>query len=315
MRSASLLRTFALLALAGLWPAVLSAHGEQIKVGATAKGPIRLTPAQERALGLTLAAANPRPVADVLYLNGEVRPVAGRQAQASSRIPGQITQVYVTVGQYVRAGQRLARVQSRLVGDPPPSVDILAPMSGTIEQVMATVGQSIEPSTPLFGLRDSREVSVVARVYEEDLGKVRVGQETTLEFISYPDQPFAGRIQLLGPSLDPLTRTVDVWVTVNNDQGTLRPNLFARVGVVLRQEAAALTVPTAAVIEANGERFVFLKQSGGYVRTDIQTGVRDHEVTEVTSGLVPGDKVVVQGNRQVYTLWLTGGVPIKDEDD
>lgn len=315
MSPSVLLRTLVLVALASLWPAALSAHGEQIKVGANAKGPVRLTPAQEKALGLTLAAAAPRPVADVLYLNGEVRPVAGRQAQASSRIPGQITQVYVTVGQYVRVGQRLARVQARLVGDPPPSVDILAPMSGTIEQVTATVGQSIEPTTPLFSLRDSREVSVVARVYEEDLGKIRVGQDTNLEFISYPGQPFAGRIQLLGPSLDPLTRTVDVWVTVTNDQGILRPNLFARVGVILRQEDAALTVPTAAVIEANGERFVFLKQSGTYVRTEIQTGVRDHAVTEVKAGLVPGDQVVVQGNRQVYTLWLTGGVPIHDEDD
>ena len=37
--------------------------------------------------------------------------------------------------------------------------------------------------------------------------------------------------------------------------------------------------------------------------------------TEVRSGLVPGDKVVLQGNRQVYTAWLTGGVPPKQEDD
>jgi multidrug efflux pump subunit AcrA (membrane-fusion protein) len=315
MKPASWFHTLAWVALAGLWPGALSAHGGKIEVGENAKGPVRLTPTQERALGLTLAAAAPRPMSDVLYLNGEVRPVAGRPAQASSRIAGQGTQVYATIGQYVRAGQRLARVQSRLVGDPPPSADILAPMSGTIEQASVSVGQAIEPSTSLFAIRDSREVSVVARVYEEDLGKVQVGQDTTIEFISYPGKKFAGRIQLLGPSLDPLTRTVDVWVSVGNDEGILRPNLFARVGVVLRQADAALTVPTAAVIEANGERFVFVKQPTGYVRTEIETGVRDSQLTEVAEGLAAGDKVVVQGNRQVYTLWLTGGAPIHDEDD
>jgi RND family efflux transporter MFP subunit len=144
---------------------------------------------------------------------------------------------------------------------------------------------------------------------------VQVGQDTTIEFISYPGKKFAGRIQRLGPSLDPLTRTVDVWVSVGNDEGILRPNLFARVGVVLRQADAALTVPTAAVIEATGERFVFVKQPTGYVRTEIETGVRDSQLTEVAEGLAAGDKVVVQGNRQVYTLWLTGGAPIHDEDD
>ena len=74
--------------LLALQSASVLAHGEQIKVGAAAKGPIKLTPAQETALGLTLASASGRPVAEVLYLNGEVKPVAGRQGQASSRIAG-----------------------------------------------------------------------------------------------------------------------------------------------------------------------------------------------------------------------------------
>ena len=291
------------------------AHGEQIAVKGGAKGPVTLAAAQQKALGLTLATATERHVPELLYLNGEVRPVAGRQAVASSRIPGQVTQVYVTLGQYVVAGQRLARVQSRLVGDPPPSVDILAPMTGTIDELRAMVGQAIEPTTPLVSLRDSHEYNVVARVYEEDLGKIRIGQEVNLAFISYPGHAFAGIIASLGPSLDPLTRTVDVLVKVSNDEGLLKPNLFARVGVVLRRDDSALTVPNAAVIEAGGEKFVFLQRSAGYTRVDIRTGMRDSQFTEVKAGLVPGDKVVVQGNRQVYTVWLTGGISLHAEDD
>ncbi|MEO7156977.1 MAG: efflux RND transporter periplasmic adaptor subunit, partial [Vicinamibacterales bacterium] len=88
----------------------------------------------------------------------------------------------------------------------------------------------------------------------------------------------------------------------------LKPNLFARVGVVLRQLDGGLTVPTAAIIEANGEKFVFVKRKGQFVRIDIKTGTSDAKYTEVTDGLVPGDEVVTQGNRQVYTVWLTGGV-------
>ena len=292
-----------------------SAHGGQIAAATGAKGPVELTAAQEKALGLTTATASPRPMSELLYLNGEVRPLAGRQTEASSRIPGQVTAVYATLGQTVRAGQRLARVQSRLVGDPPPSVDITAPASGIIDEVGVSVGQAIEPSTMLFRLRDNAQLAVVARVYEEDLGKVRVGQDTTLEFISYPGQAFSGRVNLIGPSLDPQTRTVDVWITIGNDAGQLKPNLFARAGIALRQNPTGLSIPSAAIIEANGEKVVFVRQGSKYARVEIETGAHDAQFTEVTEGLVPGDVVVVQGNREVYTVWLTGGAPLHDEDD
>ena len=291
------------------------AHGGQIEIGAGAKGPVKLSAAQQNALGLKLEAATPRPLSEVLYLNGEVRPVAGRQAEVSTRISGQITQVYAVIGQSVRAGQRLARVQSRLVGDPPPSVDVTAPMSGVIDQMTATVGQSVEPASTLFHIRDGSEVNIVARVYEEDLGKIALGQGTTVRLLSYPDRNFVGKIVLVGPSLDPLSRTVEVWVKLANDEGLLKPNLFARVGVILRQNAAALSIPTAAIIEANGEKFVFVRQRGQFARVEIGTGSSDDQYTEVTEGLVPGDEVVTQGNRQVYTVWLTGGAPLRGEDD
>ena len=290
------------------------AHGGQIEVGAGAKGPVKLSAAQQNALGLKLEAASPRPMSEVLHLNGEVRPVAGRQAEVSTRISGQVTQVYAVIGQSVRAGQRLARVQSRLVGDPPPSVDVTAPMSGVIDQMTATVGQSVEPASALFHIRDGSEVNIVARVYEEDLGKIALGQATNVRLLSYPDRNFVGKIVLVGPSLDPLSRTVEVWVKLVNDQGLLKPNLFARVGVILRENAAALSIPSAAIIEANGEKFVFVRQKGQFARVEIGTGSSDDKYTEVTQGLVPGDEVVTQGNRQVYTVWLTGGVPLRDED-
>lgn len=297
-----------------LLPSASMAHGEEINVNGGKRGPVTLAAAQQRALGLTVAPAGPRDVAEILTLSGEVKPVAGRQGEANSRIPGRITAVYATLGQSVRADQRLARVQSRLVGDPPPSVDIVAPMAGIIERADARIGQSVEPETPLFGLRDSREVRVVARVYEEDLGKIQVGQAATLRFISYPGRVFDGKLVLVGPTLDPSTRTVDVWVDVTDPAGLMKPNLFASVGVVLRRDPVALAVPDAAIVRANGEAFVFVSRGGKFVRVEITPGVRDGAFTEVLDGLVPGDKVVVQGSRQVYTAWLTGttAAPHKD---
>ncbi len=287
--------------------ALAFAHGGQIEVGGGAKGPVHLSESQQKALALRLEPATQRPLSELLYLNGEVRPIPGRQAEVSTRISGQIKQLYIALGDRVKAGQKLARVQSRLVGDPPPSVDVSAPMSGVVDVVGVAIGSSVEPTTVLFHIQDSSEVNIVARVYEEDLGKIRLGQTANVRLLSYPGKNFAGKVTLIGPSLDPLSRTVEVWVALPNPDGLLKPNLFARVGVVLKQDAATLAVPSAAIIEANGEKFVFVQQKGAFDRVEITTGMHDDQYTEVTDGLVPGDAVVTQGNRQVYTVWLTGG--------
>ena len=291
------------------------AHGGQIDVGGGAKGPVKLTDAQQKAISLQTVAADFRPLDKLLTLNGEVRLLPGRQAEVSTRISGQIKQLYATLGDTVKAGQRLAQVQSRLVGDPPPSVEVVAPMSGMIDVLEVSFGQSVEPTTVLYRISDRSQVNVIARVYEEDLGKVKAGQEARVHVLSYPDRLFSGKVTLVGPNLDPQSRTVEVWITLANPDGLLKPNLFARASIVLKQNAAALAVPIAAILEAGGEKFVFVRQKDEYERVDITTGASDDQYTEVTDGLVPGDEVVTQGNRQVHTVWLTGGAPLKGEDD
>ena len=299
-----------LLLLAGQGaPPSAFAHGGQIEVGAGAKGPVQLTDAQQKAIGLQSAAADFRPLAELLNLNGEIQLLPGRQADVSTRISGQVTGLYASLGDTVKVGQRLGRVQSRLAGDPPPSVDVASPMTGIVDAVNVKLGQSIEPTTVLYRISDRTQVNVVARVYEEDLGKVRVGQDVRVRMLSYPGQVFTGTLSLVGPTLDAQSRTVEVWVRLANPRGQLKPNLFARASVVLKQNAAALAIPNAAIIEANLEKFVFVRQGARFARVEITTGASDDEYTEVTDGLVPGDEVVTQGNREVYTLWLTGGAP------
>lgn len=310
-----LLLGLAALLLAGLFTAETAfPHGKEIAVGSGKRGPVKLTPAQQQKLGLKLASAAVRPLPEVLQLNGEVQLLPGRQADASPRISGQVTALYVKLGDSVRAGQRLARVQSRLVGNPPPSVDIVAPTSGVVDAVNVSLGQSVEPGTALLHLSDRSEVDVIARVYEEDLGKVRVGQQASVRTLSYPDTAFQGVASLIGPSLDPDSRTVELWIRLANPEGLLKPHMFARAGLALRENPSVLAVPVAAVIEANGEKFVFVRQKGAFERVDLGTGTSDGQYLEVTKGLVPGDEVVTQGNREVYTLWLTGGVLAQEDD-
>jgi membrane fusion protein, heavy metal efflux system len=295
-------------------PTAVFAHGGEIELGGGARGPVRLSAAQQSAIGLETAVAGPRPLATILTLNGEVQLLPDRQADVSLRISGQIKELLAKLGDSVRVGQRLALVESRLLGDPPPSVAITAPMAGIIDARSVVIGQAVEPNTQVFHISDRSEMIVVAKVYEEDLEQVHLGQDAHVRLLSYQQQVFSGKVTLIEPNLDPSSRTVKVWVQLENPKGLLKPNMFATASLVLSSNDSALTIPNSAIIEANGEKFVFVRQGDTFDRVDISIGASDDEYSEVTDGLVPGDEVVVQGKRQVYTMWLTGASQAKPAD-
>ncbi|HAT7071416.1 TPA: efflux RND transporter periplasmic adaptor subunit [Legionella pneumophila] len=284
------------------------AHGGNIEVseGGT-KGPVYLTPEQARMLDIKVVQATHRPMAQLLGLNGQIQLLPDAQADVSIRISGSVTAIDVNLGDSVKAGQRLATVQSRLVGNPPPSVAVNAPIAGIIDARNINLGQAVEPNTVLFHISNRDKLLVVAQVYEEDLGKVNVGQEVNVHVLSYPKQTFPGQVTLIEPNLDPLTRTVNVRITLDNKEGLLKPGMFVRANVILTHNKAALTVPNAALLQADNQQFVFVQNGGTYKRVDVKVGAVEDDYSEIIDGLVPGDLVVTQGNLELYTLWLSGG--------
>jgi membrane fusion protein, heavy metal efflux system len=296
-------------------PTVTFPHGGEIEVGGGgARGPVALSAAQATAIGLETATAGPHPLATILALTGEVQLLPDRQADVSLRISGRIKELFARLGDKVSADQRLALVESRVLGDPPPTVTVTAPMAGTIETRNVVLGQAVEPSTQLFRISDRSQMVVLAKVYEEDLGQVQLGQDAHVRVLSYPQKVFSGKVTLIEPNLDPSSRTVKVWIELANPEGLLKPNMFATTSLVLSSNESALAIPNDAIMEANGEKFVFVRQGDTFDRVDIGIGASDDEYSEVIDGLVPGDEVVVQGKRQVYTLWLTGASPVKPAD-
>lgn len=281
------------------------AHGGEIEVsGGGARGPVHLSDEQQTALALKTALAESRPLASLLNLNAEVQLPSDHQADVSLRISGQIKELYANVGDTVRTGQPLALVESRTGGNV--DVTISASMNGVIDARDVVVGQAVEPSR-IFHISDASQVTVIGKVYEESLAQVKVGQEAHVRLLAYPDQVFTGKVTLIEPILDPLSRTVRVWVHLDNPQGLMKANMFARIAIVLRKNDAALAIPNGAISEANGEKFVFVRDGNSFKRVEITIGATDDEYSEVTDGLVPGDEVATQGSRQIYTMWLTGG--------
>lgn len=307
-------RVLALLAAAGL-SVNLFAHVKGIATGGGGGGPVTLTKLQQASIGLETAKADFRSIDTVLLLNGRVMIDPDRHAHLTTRISGRVEELLARVGDRVEKGQKLAVVQSRQLGEPPPAVDVTAPVSGVINDRPVSLGDSVEPNTELFHIVDLSRVIVVAQAYEEDIAKVKLGQEVRVVALSYPTNAFHGKVIFIGLELDADTRTLPVWLAVENPAGNLRADMFVKSAVLLGTSSDVLTVPKPAVMAEAGEKFVFVRTGDTFNRVDIQTGAEDDRYVEVKDGLVPDDEVVTQGQREVYTSWLTGGkTPAADKD-
>lgn len=293
----------------------LYGHGGQIETGGGGGGPVTLTKVQQASIGVKTAAADLRAIDTILRANGTVTLDPDRRAHVTLRISGRVEQLFATIGSRVEKGQKLALVQSRLPGNPPPEIEVTAPVAGVVDARGVSVGDAVEPNTELFDLVDLSKVIVIAQVYEEDVGKVKLSQQARMAALGYPDLEFSGKVMFIGLELDPASRTVPVWIAVDNPEGKLRVGMFATVSVVLAENPDLLTVPKEAVLEEGGEKFVFVQTGDTFNRADVQTGVADDRIIEIKDGLVPGDNVVIAGQREIFTQWLTGGAKPAAEKD
>jgi Cu(I)/Ag(I) efflux system membrane fusion protein len=106
---------------------------------------------------------------------------------------------------------------------------ILSPRSGVVIRKNVVAGQVVAEGESLFEVADLGHVWVQAAVFEDQIGKVQVGQAVEASVDAYPGSSFRGTVAFIDPALDPATRTVNVRYDLDNPDGRLLPGMFARV--------------------------------------------------------------------------------------
>ena len=190
-------------------------------------------------------------------------------------------------------------------GNAPSTTLINAPFSGVIVSVAAAPGDVVEAGTELFTLADLSTVYVEARVYEKDLGQVRLGQPASITVDSYPGERFSGRVVSISDLIDPQTRTAAVRCKVANPKARLKLDMLANVQFPTSTQRAMLSVPAGAVQTIDNKPVVFIRtsQSSFSVR-QIEPGFTIDGRTAIVRGLKQGDPVVTQGAFAVRSVLL-----------
>lgn len=182
---------------------------------------------------------------------------------------------------------------------------VTAPFAGRITQRFADVGQNASVGTPLFTLADFEPLLARVHVPSKEFRKIQVDQVVELVLDSTGER-LQGKIKLVSPTIDAKTGTIKVTVEVPDYPEDTRPGDFAEVQIVTELHQASTLVPRIAVITDKGERVVYIDLDNVAERRVVEVGFTNDDHAEILSGVRPGDRVIVKGQRS-----LKHGTPLK----
>jgi len=192
------------------------------------------------------------------------------------------------------------------------TVQLRAPLSGTVTEVHVAPGSFVEPGSPLFRVTDLTQVVLEVHVPAVDVGALATPRgasllvEGTGDLIELPAEAMLAR----GSRIDPTTRTLPLLLAIENSSARLPLGAFARVLLVNGDERIATAVPESALVEDSGMFVVFVQVEGeAFERRIVRLGNRDRGYVEMLSGVRAGEHVVSHGAWSVKLAASSGAIP------
>jgi cobalt-zinc-cadmium efflux system membrane fusion protein len=178
-------------------------------------------------------------------------------------------------------------------------VTIYAPIAGTVVQRKIGPGQYVNSgaSDPVFVIGDLSTVWLTAFVRETESSAVSVGQEISFGVLALPGRVLTARINYVSAAIDPSTRRLMVRATIDNPNGSLKPEMFANVTIYSAGDHPAIGVPKQALIYEGDQVRVWVAHEDKSIELrQIKTGLANGDLVEVRGNLKPGEQIVTKGS-------------------
>lgn len=172
---------------------------------------------------------------------------------------------------------------------------IRAPLDGVVTRRHVKVGHTLNPNEPAFEMKRLRNIEAILNVPEREIGRIRPGQHARVQVDALPEAPFAGSVARVAPEVDANSGTFRVTVSLDNDDGRLKPGMFVRVDVRVDRRENALLAPLEAVVALRDQSSLFVIEDGVAARRQVATGYVSDGNIEIVDGVAAGETIVASG--------------------
>jgi cobalt-zinc-cadmium efflux system membrane fusion protein len=240
---------------------------------------------QAEASGVKSEPVGPAVIDEVIDLSGRVVLQPQGRAEVRAWYPGRIMEMTKTVGQAVRQGELLVRIEA---SDSLRTYQINAPISGVVTERNGSVGDVATQS--IYVIIDASKLQTTFFAFPRDAERLQPGQPVEIEGLG--GQRASSTVSMLLPSADAATQTVSIYADLPNPQGKWRPGMAVEGVVTVASNKVPLAVRTRALQRFRDFTVVFAKVGDTYEVRMLKLGRRTSEWTEVLSGIEPGEVYV-----------------------
>jgi multidrug efflux pump subunit AcrA (membrane-fusion protein) len=224
------------------------------------------------------------------------------KVQVHPKVAGRIVSIAVDEGDAVKKDDRIAVIDPEITGQRFEPYEVPSPIGGKISEVFLDVGSLVNQAQPIVEVIDDSSVKVEIGVLEKDYHVIKEGTPVRMEFEALPGTTIDARVSNRSPVVDARTGTAKTEIVLKNNDGRVKPGMFARVQVITEVRKGAVLMPLAAtlteVLPGRGTRVettVYVAEGDVARARPVVLGLAGPTHYEVLEGLKPGEAVVVTG--------------------
>ncbi len=194
-----------------------------------------------------------------------------------------------------QAGVKAAQAQVQLARNALSDTAIRAPLSGIVSKRHVQAGEKLAPDMPVFTIVNLKQLTLEAQVPASDIPRVKVGQDVRFKVDGYPGRDFGGKVARINPITETGSRSMMVYISVDNADGALSGGMFAKGNITTQKSAVVPLIPLAAVRQENNANVVYKVENNKVIAQSVTLGLRndDEGMAEITGGLQAGATVLV----------------------
>ena len=257
---------------------------------ANPEGRSKISAAAAKDGGIEIETVGPATISDIREVEGVVQLATSARSEIRAQFPGKVMSVTKAVGDYVKKGQLLARIES---SESLQIYPVFSPVSGVVAERNANVG-NVAIDQPIYVITDPGQTTVVFNIFPRDLGIIRPGQKIDIETLD--GQPVAASV--LGgylPEGNAAAGTALVRASLPNRDGRWRPGMALHGRVTVNAVTVPLAVRTEALQRFRDFTVVFANFGEDYEVRMLELGRKTPEWTEVLSGIKSGTRYAAKG--------------------
>lgn len=269
-------------------------------------------------------------IKDYIKLSGDIITKINVDAYADVQY-GKITKLSVNVGDFVKKGQVIAKVDPSTPGTKYNESPVKAPISGFITQKMGQIGMTVNSSVSIYKIGNMDTLQVLTSVPERYVSIIYKNQDSAITLEAFSGEEFNAKITDISPVLDQSSRTMDVWMEFTGNTKGIKPGMFGTVKIYTESKKDVVILAIDDIVSRFGEKYVFVKKDI-YVppvveltekeqrdleknqdqdkeiaeevpatlytveKRFVETGIRIDGFYEIISGVKEGETIVVKGH-------------------